>query len=99
MIVMIIEAHFAPRDHARMAAEFVEPREMLIGCDVRVVRMDADRRVNPVVLLGKWNRGVKALRGTRAAADREQRLDARRARAFEHRVAVVIEWRAFEVRV
>ena len=63
MVVVIVEAHLAPADHARMAAELFELREMLVGGGVRVVRMDADGRVDPVVLLGERNRGVEAISG------------------------------------
>ena len=65
MVVVIVEAHFAPGNHARMLGEFVELREVLVGGGVGVVRMDADRRVDPVVLLGERNRGIEALRRAR----------------------------------
>ncbi len=82
-----------------MPREFVEPREMLLRRHVRVVRMDAHRRVDPVVLLGERNRGVQALRRRAAAPDREQRCHARGARAFEHRRAILVELRHLQVRV
>jgi hypothetical protein len=99
ILVVIIEAHFAPRNHARIAGQRIELREMIVGGNASVVRMDADCPVDPIVLLGERNRGVDPLRRTGPAADGEKRLHARGARAFEHRVAVFVEWRAFEVRV
>ena len=99
IVIVIIEAHLAPGDHARVPREFVELREVLLGGGIRVVRMNADRRVDPIVLLGERNRGVDALGRAGAAADRQQRFDARRAGAFEHRRAVVVELRGFQVRV
>ena len=99
MVVVIIEAHFAPGDHARVPGELVELREMLFGGGFRVVRMNADRGVDPIVLLGERNRGIDPLRRAGAAADGQQRCDARRARAVEHRLAVFVELRDFQVRV
>ena len=63
MIVVIVEAHLAPADHRGLPRQLVELREMFLGDFIRVVRMDADGGVDPVVLLGKWNRGVEALVG------------------------------------
>ncbi len=99
LVVVVIEAHLAPGDHARVPGELVELREMLFGGRFRVVRVDADRRVDPIVLLGEGNRGIDALGRARPAADREQRVDARRARALEHRGAIVVELRHLQVRV
>ena len=87
-----------PGDHLRMLCEFGEPVEML-RCEVSgFVRMGTNRRVDPVVLLGERDCGVQPI-GACAAADGEQRFDTRGAGAIEHRVAVFVEWRAFEVRV
>ena len=93
MIVVIVEAHFAPGDHARIAAELVELREMLIGGGTRIVRMDANRRVDPIVLLGEGNRGIEAFLGPVPLPMASRASDARRARAIEHRVAVFVELR------
>ncbi len=99
LVVMVIEPHLAPRDHARVPGELVELREMLVGGGLRVVRVNADRRVDPIVLLGEGNRGVDALGRAGPAADRQQRLDARRAGALEHRRAVALEFRRLQVRM
>ena len=98
MIVVIIEAHFAPRDHSRMLRQLVELLEMFLSRKFRFVRMNSHRRVNPVVLLGKRNRRIQPLR-PRPAADRKQRLHSRRPRPFKHRVAIFIKLRKFQMRM
>ena len=99
LVIVVIEAHLAPRDHARVPCELVELREVLLGGGLRVVGVNADGRVDPIVLFGERNRGVDALGGARSAADRQQRFDARRAGALENRRAVGVEFRGFQVRV
>ncbi len=98
MIVVIIEPHLAPRNHARMLRQLIQPRKMLFGSKLRLMRMNSNRRVNPVVLFGKRNRRVQPVR-PRPASNREQRPHARRARAFEHRRPILIELRKLQVRV
>ncbi len=78
--------------------ELVEVREMLFGGELRLVRMNAHRRVDPVVFFRKRNRRAQPVRPS-AAADGKQRRDARRASALKHRRAVLIELRKLQVRV
>jgi len=99
MVVVIIEAHFAPSDHAGVAGQFFEAREMRVRGLGGVVGMNADAGVNPVVLLGEGDGGVEAFGGAGAAADGQQRGDAGGAGTFEHGRAVFIEVVEFEVRV
>src|SRR6185312_6547294 len=99
MVVKIIETHLAPGQHARVLRQFGESRKMFFCRGAGVVRMDADRRVDPVVLLSEWNRGIDALCRACAAADREDRLHAGRTGALEHRVAVCRERVALQMRM
>ena len=98
VIVVVVEAHFAPPDHPRMPRQLIELRKRLLGDVVRVVRMNADGRVNPVMLLGKRNRCIEPVDSS-TAADGKQRPHARRARALEHRLAIFVKLRKFQVRV
>ena len=100
MIVEIVQADFAPGDDFRMLRElcqFIEmPREDLF----RFVRMNPDRRVDPIMLLGKWQRGIELFgTWTWTCADGEQRRHARGARPIEHGLAVFRELRKINVRV
>ncbi len=61
--------------------------------------MNSDGRVNPVVLLGEWNRGVEAFLGRSAAADGQHGADSGCTRAIEHGGAVFVELGEFEMRV
>src|SRR5690348_1372041 len=99
MVVEIIEAHLAPGEHARMLRQFSERYKMLFGRDTGVVRMNADRCVDPIVPLGEWNRGIDALRRARAAADREDRLHAGGTGALQHRLAIFRERVALQMRM
>ena len=90
VIVEIVEANFAPGDDFRVLGELRELVEMLRRDLLRLVRVDADRGVDPVVLIGIFDRGVE-LFGAGTRADRENVFDARRASAIEHGVAVVSE--------
>ena len=74
-----------------MAAELVELRVMFFGDGVCIVRVNAHRRVNPVMLLGERNGGIDVLDRTRAAADGEQRFDARGLARSSIAVAVIVE--------
>src|SRR3989442_1253809 len=69
---------------------------MLLGDFLRFVRMDAHRRVNPILLFGKRNGGVELLR-PRAGADCEKRRHARGVRTFEHGFAIIRKLREVNV--
>src|SRR3974377_221998 len=58
------------------------------GPFLRLVGMDPDAGVNPVIFLGERKRRVQFLR-TRARAYRQQRANARSTRPFEHGFAVI----------
>ncbi len=67
MIVEIVESHLSPGDHARVPREFVETLEMFRRGEFRFMRMNADGRVNPVVLLGEWDGRIQQVRPCAAA--------------------------------
>ena len=98
VIVVIIETHFAPGNDSRIRGERIERGVGFVGDVVHIVRMDADGGVDPIVLLGKWNCGIKAV-DARAAANGEEALDARPASPEEHGVAVFVKLRKFQVRM
>src|SRR6185369_6548683 len=52
VVVVIVESDLAPRDHLRMLREIEEFRGQFIIQQTRFVRMDADSRVDEVVLVG-----------------------------------------------
>src|SRR5690348_5042608 len=99
MVVKIIEPHLTPGQHARVLRQFGESRKMFFCRGAGVVRMDADRSVDPVVMLGEWNRGIDALCWACDAADREDRHHAGRTGALEHRIAVCRERVALQMRM
>src|SRR5690242_13941560 len=64
----------------------------------RVVRMNADGGVYPIVLFGKGNRGIEFLRSG-AGADCKKGRYARGACAFEHGRAIFRKLREIDVRM
>src|SRR5713101_10182372 len=72
MIVVIVESDFAPSNDLRMLSQPCQFFQVL-RCDfLRLVGMNADGGVNPVMLLGKGQRGIELL-GSWAGADGEER--------------------------
>ena len=98
MIVVVIEADLAPRDHFRMPCQAGKAREMLFGGLDGFVRMDPDGRPDPVMLLRKRKRRLQ-LRRPASAADGRNSHHACRARSIEHRLPVVVELGKLQVRV
>jgi hypothetical protein len=72
MIVVIVESDFSPGDDFPMLSQPFQFFQVL-RCDFfRLVGMNANRGVNPVMLLGKGKRGTKLL-GSRAITNGKQR--------------------------
>src|ERR1700676_19480 len=98
MIVEIVEPNLAPSDHFRMLRECRKLIEMLRPDFLGLVRMDSHGSVNPIVLLGKWQRRVKLFR-TGAGADGQQRRYSCTASAIQHGLAVLPKLRGIDMRV
>lgn len=79
----------------RQAREFREP---FFGGELRFMRMDANGRIDPIVLLGERDSYIETI-GRRAASDGEDFLDAGVACARQHGVAVSVKLRKFQMRV
>src|SRR6202050_3812118 len=71
---------------------------MLIGHLSGFVRVDANARVDPIILLGKRQGRIEFL-GARPGADGEQHADPRGTRPIEHGIAVFVKLRKVYVRV
>ena len=98
MIVEIVEPDFAPRDHFGMLRQRCELIEMLLGNFLRLVRMNANTGVNPVVLLSVRNGSVQLFRAG-PCANRQQRANASRPRALQHNFAVLRKLRKINMRM
>ena len=97
MVEVIVEPHFAPADHFSVPRQFIELCEVLFVRRTRIMRMNANCRVNPVMLFGVGYRRVEPFRRACPAADRQQRFNTGRSRAFEHRLAIRIKLREFKM--
>ncbi len=98
MIVKIIETDFAPSNDFGMLRQPGQLVQMLVRNFLRLVGMNPDGGVNPLVLLGKGQRGIELFR-TWACADCKQCRHSRFASAVEHGVAVFRELWEVDVRV
>ena len=98
VVVKIIEANFAPGDDfgmLREASEFVQ----MLRCDFfGFVRVNANARVNPIVLFGEWESGVEFF-WTGTGTNSEERANAGVASAHEHGFSIISELRKIDVRV
>ena len=97
-VVVVIEADFTPGDHARVLGKRFKRCQVRVGYLRGFVRMDANRGLNPIMLLGERQRRIQFF-GTRARSDREQGGDSRLARALEHGIAIFVKLREIQVRV
>src|SRR6266480_4828325 len=88
----------SPRDDFGMLRQPGQVSQMLLRYLLRFVGMDADGGVNPIMMFGKWQRGIELLRSG-ARADGEECRHACRAGAIEHGFAVFGELREVDVRV
>ena len=98
MIVVIVEADFAPGDDAGMPRQAIEFGVMCRRGVPRFVRMNSYGGVDPVVHFGVRH-GRAELFDFRPVADGEDRSHAGRARARQHGVAVGVEVGDIHVRV
>ena len=98
MIVVVVETDLAPGDDFGMLRQPGQVSQMLLRYLLRFVGMDADGGVNPIMMFGKWQRGIELLRSG-ARADGEECRHACRAGAIEHGFAVFGELREVDVRV
>ena len=100
VIVKIVEPDLTPRNYLRIFDQALELVEVFLFCQLRLVRMNADSRVNIFMLLRELDGAVKRA-GARAVAitDGQQRGHTRLLRAREDIGAVVVEALVFEMAV
>ena len=98
MVIKIIQTNLTPGNDFGMFRQSGQVIQMLLRYFVRLVRMNPDRRVNPIVLLGEGQCRIELLRAG-SCADGEQRRHSRGARALEHGFAVFRELWKINVRV
>ena len=96
---VIVESNLAPCNHFQVLGQFRELRVVLLARLSRVLRMNPDGSVNPVIVFRDGDRCVEFVGAGAAAADRENRLDAFGVRTREHFGAIGVEVFGFEVRV
>ena len=96
MIVEIIQPDFTPRNYLRPFGQLFEFDEIRLGSQLRLMRMNADSRVNKIAPLGDPNSAIERPRPS-SAADRDNALDPSLPRARQHRVAVSVEFLAIKM--
>jgi hypothetical protein len=97
--IVIVETHFAPSYYFGIFRECVELRVVLFLGFGGVLRMDAYRGVDPIVVFGYCDGGIETFRTGTAAADGQYVLHACGFGALEHFGAVGVEVFGFEVHV
>src|SRR5581483_1384785 len=98
MIVVIIKADFTPGDDFLVMCEFLELREIGVLDQLSFVRMEANRGVDHVVLVCKFNGTVERTRAV-ARANGKKICEARFAGASDHMVAIGVKARTFKMAV
>jgi hypothetical protein len=96
---MIIEPDLADRHDPLTSHELSEPPLRHLVIQTRVVRVDADRRVGALILLGHSDRPLKVLAVRVARPHIQERAHARLTRTRHYLVAVGVELLAVNVRV
>ncbi len=100
VIVKIVEPDLAPGNHLRIFRQPLQLVEVFLFRQLRFVRMNADGRVNPLMLLREFDGAVERA-GARAIAiaDGEQGGDAGLFRAREDLGAIGVEALVLEMAV
>src|SRR5438105_5547931 len=90
IVVVVIEAGFADRQHARMPDELFHQAVMPFFDFRSIVWMDTGACIDPVVFFGDWN-STSHLVGTTAVSDRQYLSDSRIPGALEYGIAIVVK--------
>src|SRR5437867_5510328 len=98
IVVVVIEAGFADRQHARMPDELFHQAVMPFFDFRSIVWMDTGACIDPVVFFGDWN-STSHLVGTTAVSDRQYLSDSRIPGALEYGIAIVVKARVVDVSV
>jgi hypothetical protein len=100
VIVEIVQTDLAPPHDLGTPREGDELVKISLRRQRRLVRMDADRGIDPVVLFSQFDRAIERARaGTIAVADGQHGRDPGIVRANEDRRAIVIEAFVFRMAV
>src|SRR5579863_1356564 len=98
MVVIVIEANLADGEELGMTRKLPQLVEMVVGGFRGFVRMDAGRRVHPVMPVSNLER-LREVVGPGSAADGQEIRESSGARAFDHRVAVSVKGGIVEMAV
>ena len=98
MIVIVVQADFSPGDYSGIARKLPEFSEVGILREPGFVGMNADSRVNRVILLSDLDRTIEGARSI-SCTDSKQVRDAGISRARHHLLAIGIETIAVEMAV
>ena len=98
VVVIVVEADLSPSDDLRPARELLEFCEIGVFSQLGLVRMNADARINEVVLLSNPDRAIECP-GPVAGSDAENVGDTSFLRPSDDLLAIRIEARAVEVAV
>jgi hypothetical protein len=98
VVVVIIEADFADRDDLLVLCKLFQFKKMLLGGELRLVRVDADGGVNPVAAFGHFEARSQAM-GTGATTDGYEMPDAAIPRPVKHLLAILVKLRKLQVGV
>jgi hypothetical protein len=98
VIVMIVEPDLSPGDDPRMSGQLQQPSLQVRRVRLRIVRMDAERHVDPRIGISQGERHLAP--GLRSAhGDVQDHGDAAGASSREHVRPIRIEFRSAHMRV